>query len=397
MTTSPAPNQKLRTWREDHGLSRAQMAKALTATPTAWHDHILCCSPGLIARWESGRIRWPSRKYQAALHDLTGQPPASLGFTPPPPTPTDMAALDDLTTLAAELHQLGHTTRLTTSPPHLILHFPGVDCPQHIHAGIARDRGWFCWQSSCFGPPPAPFSRRTAPIRRTAGRAASILHFSPSPTMTTAMTPPPGSQRPAWLGCAPSWQSGRAAHDPRLTSRPRGRAYLLASVLVLAARPRRPGGGAPGIAAGSSPLLAPRRRFTLVPYVASVARAVAACKRCGSRRCLDGQQLAGNGFPGYDPGGRMTATAGEGLITPFPPPLASGSCDGGLMSGGMQKLPVRVAPGGRSRLSGWPLRGDRSNDPSLSCACEPYLLHYARNVLLAWAGITESVLPIFTH
>lgn len=84
--TAPAPNHKLRTWRETHGLTRAQMAEALNNTPTR-HDRILQCSPGLIARWESGSIPWPSRKYQAALHDLTGHYPASLGFTPPEGTP----------------------------------------------------------------------------------------------------------------------------------------------------------------------------------------------------------------------------------------------------------------------------------------------------------------------
>jgi hypothetical protein len=84
---APIPNKKLRAWRENRGLTRAQMAEALNNTSTAWHDHIVRCSPELIGRWESGHIPWPSRKYQAALHDLTGRHPATLGFTPREGTP----------------------------------------------------------------------------------------------------------------------------------------------------------------------------------------------------------------------------------------------------------------------------------------------------------------------
>jgi transcriptional regulator with XRE-family HTH domain len=81
------PNLVLRTWREEHGFSRARMAEALNDTPTAQHHCTLRCDPALISQWESGRIRWPSPKYQRALHDLTGQHPTNLGFTAPTPRP----------------------------------------------------------------------------------------------------------------------------------------------------------------------------------------------------------------------------------------------------------------------------------------------------------------------
>jgi transcriptional regulator with XRE-family HTH domain len=145
MTTVPAPNQMLRAWREAHGLTRAQMARALINTPTAWRQHhFLRCGPELIAGWETGRIRWPSAKYQAALRDLTGQEPASLGFTRPPHPPTSVRAVPppsspptagtpdaviDLTALAAELRQRGYTTHLSVNPPRLTVDSPGLPRP----------------------------------------------------------------------------------------------------------------------------------------------------------------------------------------------------------------------------------------------------------------------------
>jgi hypothetical protein len=74
-TTGRAPNTALRTWRETHGLSRAAHG-----IPRYVHAR-------LIARWEQGRTRWPRLYHRAILHNLTGQDPTSLGFTPPGPPP----------------------------------------------------------------------------------------------------------------------------------------------------------------------------------------------------------------------------------------------------------------------------------------------------------------------
>jgi transcriptional regulator with XRE-family HTH domain len=113
-TTGRAPNTVLRTWRETHGLSRAQMAEALNNSPTAPRDYILYTSPALIASWEQGRIGWPRPGHRAALHALTGQDPTTLGFIKPPGPPKRLRAkAPDLTT------QRGYTTHLTASPPHL--------------------------------------------------------------------------------------------------------------------------------------------------------------------------------------------------------------------------------------------------------------------------------------
>lgn len=91
-TQPVTPNLILRAWREAQGMTRAQMADALNNTP-AGQFHVLNASATLIARWESGRIRCPSTRYQRALHNLTGRDPATLGFTTPtPPTQENPAS-----------------------------------------------------------------------------------------------------------------------------------------------------------------------------------------------------------------------------------------------------------------------------------------------------------------
>ncbi|MGH3158274.1 MAG: hypothetical protein ACRDNF_17115 [Streptosporangiaceae bacterium] len=82
-TTSRAPNRVLRAWREAQGMTRARMADALTEAAAAEGRDVLACRSSVIAAWESGRVRWPRPKYQRALHALTGQCPAALGFTAP--------------------------------------------------------------------------------------------------------------------------------------------------------------------------------------------------------------------------------------------------------------------------------------------------------------------------
>src|ERR1700727_682141 len=81
-----APNTGLLAWRTNAGLSQAQMACHLNATPAAQHHH-LACDQKLIWTWEHGRVTWPSPRYRQALHELTGHTAQALGFTPPPPPP----------------------------------------------------------------------------------------------------------------------------------------------------------------------------------------------------------------------------------------------------------------------------------------------------------------------
>jgi transcriptional regulator with XRE-family HTH domain len=171
--TSPTPNLVLRAWRENHGLTRAQMADALNNTPTAVHHYItLRCHPTLIAKWETGQIRWPSPRYRRALHDLTGHPASALGFTDPttsPPSPppgeAHLNAIDDLTALAAYLHTRGYTVNIAAALPHLIISHPQASNPQPITATGPH----YCWAGT-------PFSQRppTVPLATTAD-AISIL------------------------------------------------------------------------------------------------------------------------------------------------------------------------------------------------------------------------------
>jgi hypothetical protein len=156
-TTVPVPNVVLRRWREAHGLSRSQMARALINTPTAWRQsQFLRCGPELVAGWEEGRVRWPSPKYEVALRDLTGKDPAELGFIASrrprragrgvplpssPPAAGTAAAVADLAGLAAELSQRGYRTHLTVSPPRLTVDSPGLPRPvlaTEVRAGSDR-------------------------------------------------------------------------------------------------------------------------------------------------------------------------------------------------------------------------------------------------------------------
>jgi transcriptional regulator with XRE-family HTH domain len=173
MTSLRTPNLVLRSWRETQGLTRPQMADAVNGTPAA-QDGQLVCTAKLIAKWESGEIGWPSRRYQDALYQLTGHQPAALGFTAPTPrrqppsspatpaagpagapghplTSADLRAVDDLAALAALLHTRGYTTHLAVGLPTLIVHHPGAGDPLHITAtGPA-----FCWGGTaiCHRPP----------------------------------------------------------------------------------------------------------------------------------------------------------------------------------------------------------------------------------------------------
>ena len=166
MTTLRTPNLVLRVWRETQGMTRPQMAEALNRTPSARRDN-LTCDAKHIARWETGHIRWPTPRYQRALHDLTGHYPSALGFTagpstpghlaPAPPasqpgsTPTDadLDSIGDLADLAAELSARGYTTALDTRPPRLT-----------VGDREASNRGSIITVGPCFCLDEVPFSLR---------------------------------------------------------------------------------------------------------------------------------------------------------------------------------------------------------------------------------------------
>ncbi|MFG1963551.1 hypothetical protein [Nonomuraea sp. NPDC049028] len=74
------PNVRLRAWRNQEQLSRAQMAERLNATPTGVAQG-LACDEERIRRWEAGEVRWPRTEYRLALTQLTGKAPEELGFS----------------------------------------------------------------------------------------------------------------------------------------------------------------------------------------------------------------------------------------------------------------------------------------------------------------------------
>jgi len=183
MTPPRTPNLVLRGWRETHGLTRPQMADALNDTPAA-HDAQLICHPKLIAKWETGEIRWPRAPYRRALHQLTGHPATALGFTDPttgPPSPppgdTHLNAIDDLTALAGHLHARGYTVNVAASLPRLIIAHPQASGPQPITATGPH----FCWAG-------IPFSQRppTTPLATTADAIGVLTGLASTPQDTTS-------------------------------------------------------------------------------------------------------------------------------------------------------------------------------------------------------------------
>jgi hypothetical protein len=101
----------------------------------------------------------------------------------PGPTEADLAAIGDLTSLAAEMTRLGHTTQVitTTSPPYLILDYPGINVPQHIciapPPGFPADGEWFCWRDPSRSCGLAPFTLRTTPLPLAAERADRVMQM----------------------------------------------------------------------------------------------------------------------------------------------------------------------------------------------------------------------------
>jgi hypothetical protein len=206
MTTPRTPNVILRVWRETQGMTRPMMATALNRTPSAQRDN-LTCDAKHIARWESGDIRWPSPRYQRALHDLTGRYPADLGFTTDPepspqPTPAlparapssppvqddlraigddlnavaddldaaedDLDAIGDLTDLAAELSTRGYRTSVGAGPTRLTIGNPA--------AGNRRD---IITIGPCFCLDEIPFSLRPPmPLAITADAVDAVMSLT---------------------------------------------------------------------------------------------------------------------------------------------------------------------------------------------------------------------------
>ncbi|MEV4159809.1 hypothetical protein [Nonomuraea dietziae] len=74
------PNVRLRAWRNEHQLSRAEMADRINATPIGVAER-LACDEERVRRWEAGEVRWPRSPYRLALTQLTGLQPVALGFS----------------------------------------------------------------------------------------------------------------------------------------------------------------------------------------------------------------------------------------------------------------------------------------------------------------------------
>ncbi|MGV9771114.1 hypothetical protein [Streptosporangium sp. NPDC003464] len=73
------PNVQLRAWRNEHQLTRADMADRINATPAGIAER-LNCDEERIRRWEAGEVSWPHTSYRLALTQLTGLQPEALGF-----------------------------------------------------------------------------------------------------------------------------------------------------------------------------------------------------------------------------------------------------------------------------------------------------------------------------
>ncbi|GAA4952623.1 transcriptional regulator with XRE-family HTH domain [Nonomuraea thailandensis] len=74
------PNVRLRAWRNQEKLNRAQMAEKINTTPIGLAQR-LTCDEERIRRWEAGEVKWPRAEYRLALTQLTGKEPEGLGFS----------------------------------------------------------------------------------------------------------------------------------------------------------------------------------------------------------------------------------------------------------------------------------------------------------------------------
>jgi tetratricopeptide (TPR) repeat protein len=76
------PNVQLIAWREANYATRGVMAEALSRTPTAIREGLIC-DDERIRRWERGEVLWPHPPYREALRELTGRRAEEIGFIPP--------------------------------------------------------------------------------------------------------------------------------------------------------------------------------------------------------------------------------------------------------------------------------------------------------------------------
>jgi transcriptional regulator with XRE-family HTH domain len=75
------PNERLRNWRQNAGLTRAEMAKMVNLSKSGI-KHALTCDEERLRRWEAGEVTWPREPYRLALAEVTHLDPEDLGFTP---------------------------------------------------------------------------------------------------------------------------------------------------------------------------------------------------------------------------------------------------------------------------------------------------------------------------
>ncbi|WP_143082112.1 helix-turn-helix domain-containing protein [Nonomuraea wenchangensis] len=76
-----APNERLRNWRQQADLTRAEMAKKVNLTKIGI-KYRLSCDEERIRRWEAGEVTWPREPYRLALAEVTHLDPEDLGFAP---------------------------------------------------------------------------------------------------------------------------------------------------------------------------------------------------------------------------------------------------------------------------------------------------------------------------
>ncbi|MEV6033515.1 helix-turn-helix transcriptional regulator [Nonomuraea sp. NPDC052116] len=93
------PNVLLRNWRQQAGLTRAEMAKMVNLTKSGI-KYNLACDEERIRRWEAGEVTWPREPYRLALTEVTHQDPEDLGFAPTKRTRTHVDSPKAVDTLA---------------------------------------------------------------------------------------------------------------------------------------------------------------------------------------------------------------------------------------------------------------------------------------------------------
>jgi hypothetical protein len=59
MTQQRIPNIRLRSWRDERHMTRADLAHAINKSPSGL-DSKLPCDEERIRRWEAGEVIWPS-------------------------------------------------------------------------------------------------------------------------------------------------------------------------------------------------------------------------------------------------------------------------------------------------------------------------------------------------